>query len=47
MEEIEQLVKKMTVRDLREHLRARGCNPGGGVEELRLRLAENMSITAF
>ncbi|GAX82818.1 hypothetical protein CEUSTIGMA_g10244.t1 [Chlamydomonas eustigma] len=42
MEVIEQTVKRLSIRDLREQLRARGCNPGGGVEELRLRLAESM-----
>lgn len=39
------IVKPLLLKDLRIQLRARGLTPGGGIEELRERLAADMVAT--
>lgn len=39
---LDQQLKALLLKDLREQLRARGQNPGGGMEDLRERLKEHM-----
>eukprot|EP00798_Chlamydomonas_sp_ICE-L_P011245 gene11245-18870_t len=41
--EVDMLVKPLTIKELRIQTRARGLSPGGGIEQLRERLAEHMN----
>ena len=44
-QQLNDLLRPMTLRELRVQCRARGVNPGGGHEALTERLRENMLTT--